>query len=33
MRVPASSGVMFDVPPPYDGVRGIDAYGNEWCSS
>ena len=22
--------VMFDVPPPYDGVRGIDAYGETW---
>ena len=22
--------VMFDVPPPYDGVRGIDAYRNSW---
>jgi uncharacterized protein (TIGR02246 family) len=22
--------VMFDVPPPYDGVRGIDAYGATW---
>jgi uncharacterized protein (TIGR02246 family) len=22
--------VMFDVPPPYDGLRGIDAYRNSW---
>jgi uncharacterized protein (TIGR02246 family) len=22
--------VMFDVPPPYDGVRGIDAYQETW---
>jgi uncharacterized protein (TIGR02246 family) len=22
--------VMFDVPPPHDGVRGIDAYGDTW---
>jgi uncharacterized protein (TIGR02246 family) len=22
--------VMFDVPPPYDGVRGIDAYRKTW---
>lgn len=22
--------VMFDVPPPYDGVRGIDAYRTSW---
>jgi uncharacterized protein (TIGR02246 family) len=22
--------VMFDVPPPYDGVRGIDAYRGTW---
>jgi uncharacterized protein (TIGR02246 family) len=22
--------VMFDVPPPYDGVRGIDAYRGSW---
>src|ERR1700760_4535070 len=22
--------VMFDVPPPYDGVRGIDAYTASW---
>jgi uncharacterized protein (TIGR02246 family) len=22
--------VMFDVPPPYDGVRGIDAYRDMW---
>jgi uncharacterized protein (TIGR02246 family) len=22
--------VMFDVPPPYDGVRGVDAYRNTW---
>lgn len=22
--------VMFDVPPPYDGVRGIDAYRDSW---
>jgi uncharacterized protein (TIGR02246 family) len=22
--------VMFDVPPPYDGVRGIDAYRETW---
>jgi uncharacterized protein (TIGR02246 family) len=22
--------VMFDVPPPYDGVRGIDAYRRTW---
>lgn len=22
--------VMFDVPPPYDGVRGIDAYHDSW---
>jgi SnoaL-like domain len=22
--------VMFDVPPPYDGVRGIDAYRQTW---
>jgi uncharacterized protein (TIGR02246 family) len=26
----ASDIVMFDVPPPYDGVRGIDAYRNTW---
>jgi uncharacterized protein (TIGR02246 family) len=24
--------VMFDVPPPYDGVRGIDAYRDTWPS-
>jgi uncharacterized protein (TIGR02246 family) len=24
--------VMFDVPPPYDGVRGIDAYRETWPS-
>ena len=23
---------MFDVPPPYDGVRGIDAYRETWPS-
>lgn len=22
--------VMFDVPPPYDGVRGLDAYRDSW---
>jgi ketosteroid isomerase-like protein len=22
--------VMFDVPPPYEGVRGIDAYRETW---
>ena len=22
--------VMFDVPPPYDGLRGIDAYRDSW---
>ncbi len=22
--------LMFDVPPPHDGVRGIDAYGHTW---
>jgi len=22
--------VMFDVPPPYDGIRGIDAYRESW---
>ena len=22
--------VMFDVPPPYDGIRGIDAYRQSW---
>jgi uncharacterized protein (TIGR02246 family) len=22
--------VMFDVPPPYDGIRGIDAYRDSW---
>ena len=22
--------VMFDVPPPYDGVRGLDAYRDTW---
>jgi uncharacterized protein (TIGR02246 family) len=22
--------VMFDVPPPYDGIRGIDAYRKSW---
>ena len=26
----ASDIVMFDVPPPYDGVRGIDAYRETW---
>jgi uncharacterized protein (TIGR02246 family) len=26
----ASDIVMFDVPPPYDGVRGIDAYRDVW---
>ena len=26
----ASDIVMFDVPPPYDGVRGIDAYRDTW---
>lgn len=26
----ASDIVMFDVPPPYDGVRGIDAYRDSW---
>ena len=26
----ASDLVMFDVPPPYDGVRGIDAYRETW---
>jgi uncharacterized protein (TIGR02246 family) len=26
----ASDIVMFDVPPPYDGVRGIDAYREVW---
>ncbi|WP_102144867.1 nuclear transport factor 2 family protein [Mycobacterium hubeiense] len=25
-----SNIVMFDVPPPYDGVRGIDAYRDSW---
>ncbi|GEL17956.1 hypothetical protein PA7_17930 [Pseudonocardia asaccharolytica DSM 44247 = NBRC 16224] len=24
--------VMFDVPPPYEGVRGIDAYRETWPS-
>ena len=28
----ASDIVMFDVPPPYDGVRGIDAYRETWPS-
>lgn len=22
--------VMFDAPPPYEGIRGIDAYGDSW---
>jgi uncharacterized protein (TIGR02246 family) len=26
----ATDIVMFDVPPPQDGVRGIDAYGETW---
>ncbi|MEU4604932.1 nuclear transport factor 2 family protein [Kribbella sp. NPDC023972] len=26
----ASDIVMFDVPPPYDGVRGLDAYRDTW---
>jgi uncharacterized protein (TIGR02246 family) len=26
----AADIVMFDVPPPYDGVRGIDAYRDMW---
>jgi uncharacterized protein (TIGR02246 family) len=26
----ASDIVMFDVPPPYEGVRGIDAYRDTW---
>ncbi|HEY9412370.1 MAG TPA: nuclear transport factor 2 family protein [Jiangellaceae bacterium] len=26
----ASDIVMFDVPPPYEGVRGIDAYRDSW---
>src|SRR5437868_5064541 len=26
----ATDIVMFDVPPPYDGVRGIDAYRDTW---
>ncbi|HZA76078.1 MAG TPA: SgcJ/EcaC family oxidoreductase [Acidimicrobiales bacterium] len=26
----AADIVMFDVPPPYDGVRGIDAYRETW---
>jgi uncharacterized protein (TIGR02246 family) len=26
----ANDIVMFDVPPPYDGVRGIDAYRDTW---
>jgi uncharacterized protein (TIGR02246 family) len=26
----ASDIVMFDVPPPYDGVRGIEAYRETW---
>jgi uncharacterized protein (TIGR02246 family) len=26
----SSDIVMFDVPPPYDGVRGIDAYRETW---
>lgn len=26
----ASDIVMYDVPPPYDGVRGIDAYRETW---
>jgi uncharacterized protein (TIGR02246 family) len=26
----ASDIVMFDVPPPYEGVRGIDAYRETW---
>jgi len=26
----ANDIVMFDVPPPHDGVRGIDAYRNTW---
>jgi uncharacterized protein (TIGR02246 family) len=28
----AADIVMFDVPPPYDGVRGIDAYRDTWPS-
>ena len=28
----ANDIVMFDVPPPYDGVRGIDAYRDTWPS-
>jgi len=26
----AADIVMFDVPPPYDGVRGLDAYRESW---
>jgi uncharacterized protein (TIGR02246 family) len=26
----AADIVMFDVPPPYDGVRGLDAYRDTW---
>jgi uncharacterized protein (TIGR02246 family) len=26
----ATDIVMFDVPPPYDGVRGVDAYRETW---
>ncbi|MEU9080708.1 nuclear transport factor 2 family protein [Kitasatospora sp. NPDC004745] len=26
----AADVVMFDVPPPYEGVRGIDAYRDSW---
>src|SRR5882757_2153453 len=26
----ATDIVMFDVPPPYDGVRGLDAYRDTW---
>ena len=26
----ATDIVMFDVPPPYDGVRGLDAYRESW---
>ena len=26
----AADIVMFDVPPPYDGVRGLDAYRETW---
>jgi len=30
LRDHAGDIVMFDVPPPYDGVRGIDAYRETW---